>query len=162
MDLRGSLGLGRTASGDSDAGGPCSGRCPGLRQSPGWSGPLLSSRRSLSLVPPSTKFRRHLHEFFVNDALPARWVNSASAISLIFTSAVTCVPGSECVRCCPGNGTDPGNCWNGWRTPKSATNEPSVYTKSAAPPVGHQQACLPKTDVVILNQSQGEMRRRIG
>ena len=67
------------------------GDAPGLQQCPGWSGPLLSSRRSLSLVPPSTKFRRHLHEIFVNNALAVRWVNSASAISLIFTSTVTSV-----------------------------------------------------------------------
>ena len=45
------------------------GDAPGLQQCLGWSGPFLSSRRSLSLVPPSTKFRRHLHEIFVNNAL---------------------------------------------------------------------------------------------
>ena len=57
----------------------------------------LSSRRSLSLVPPSAKCVEHLHEVFVNDALVPRWVNSIAAISLIFTSALT--PGMGSCPC---------------------------------------------------------------
>ena len=56
---------------------------------PVWNGPPLSSRRSLSLVPPSTKSVEHLHEDFVNDAPAIGWVNSTPAISLIFSSAIT-------------------------------------------------------------------------
>ena len=41
--------------GISCTGEPCCGRRPGLRQSPGSSGPPLSSRRSLSLLAPSAK-----------------------------------------------------------------------------------------------------------
>ena len=52
-----------------------------------------------------------------------------------------------CESCCPGNGTDPVNCCNGWRTPKSATNEPCAHTRSAAPPVGHRQAFLPNSSL---------------
>ena len=69
--------------------GPCSGRRPIPRRPPVWSGPLPSSRRSLSLVPPSAKSAEHLHEDFVNDAPTIGWVNATPAISLIFSSAVT-------------------------------------------------------------------------
>ena len=79
--------LSRAAS--SSTGEPYSGRCPSPRRYPGWNGLHLSSRRSLSLVPPSAKSRRHLHEIFVNDACTVRWVNSTPAFSLIFSSAVT-------------------------------------------------------------------------
>ena len=67
-------------------------------------------------------------------------------------SLPSCKRGSTewCVRCCPGSGSGRRNCCNGWRTPKSATNEPCAHTKSAAPPVGHLQASLPKAVVVIL------------
>ena len=58
------------------------------RHGPGWNGPPLSSRRSLSHVPPSAKCE-HLHEDFVNDAPDIGWVNTISAISLSFSSAVT-------------------------------------------------------------------------
>ena len=58
------------------------------RHGPGWNGPLRSSRRSLSLVPPSAKCEP-LHEEFVNDAPDIGWVNTISAISLSFSSAVT-------------------------------------------------------------------------
>ena len=53
---------------NSDTGEPCSGRCPGPRLSHGWNGPPVLSRRSPSLVPPSTKYE-HVHEDFVNDGL---------------------------------------------------------------------------------------------
>ena len=72
----------------SGTGAPCCGRCSGPRRSPGWNGPPPSSRRSLSLVPPSAMCVEHLHEVFVNDALAVRWVNTMPAISLIFTLAL--------------------------------------------------------------------------
>ena len=77
------------ASGDSGISAPYFERCPVPRRSPVWNGPLPSSRRSLSLVPPSTKSVEHLHEDFVNDAPAIGWVNSTPAISLIFSSAIT-------------------------------------------------------------------------
>ena len=43
----------------------------------------------------------------------------------------------SCVKCCPESGSGPGNCWNGWRRPNSATNEPAAHTKSAAPSADH-------------------------
>ena len=58
------------------------------RHGPGWNGPPLSSRRSLSLVPPSAKCE-HLHEDFVNDAPDIGCVNTISAVPLSFSSAVT-------------------------------------------------------------------------
>ena len=64
-------------------------RCPVPRRYPVWNGPLPSSRRSLSLVPPSAESVEHLHEDFVNDAPAIGWVNSTPAISLIFSSAIT-------------------------------------------------------------------------
>ena len=64
-------------------------RCPVPRRSPVWNGPLPSSRRSLSLVPPSAKSVEHLREDFVNDARAIGWVNSTPAISLILSSAIT-------------------------------------------------------------------------
>ena len=56
---------------------------------PVWNGPLPSSRRPLSLVPPSTKSVEHLNEDFVNDGPHIGWVNTSSAISLSFSSAIT-------------------------------------------------------------------------
>ena len=73
----------------SSTGEPCSARCPDPQRYHGSTSPLLSFRRSLSLVPPSAKSRRHLHEILANDARNVRWVNSISAFSLIFASAVT-------------------------------------------------------------------------
>ncbi len=62
---------------------PCSGQCPSPPRSPGWNGPRLSFRRSLSFVPPSAMCCRHLHESSVNNVLSFRWVKSTPAIWLI-------------------------------------------------------------------------------
>ena len=66
---------------------PSFGRRPTHQRSPGWNVPPLSSRSSLSLVPPSAKCE-HLHEDFVNDVPDSGWVNTISAISISFSSAV--------------------------------------------------------------------------
>ena len=80
-------------------------RCPVPRRYPVLSGPLPSSRRSLSLVPPSANSVEHLHEDFVNDAPAIGWVNSTPAISLIFSSAITEGPPSA------GNHRSPAAAW---------------------------------------------------
>ena len=68
-------------------------RTTGWNAYPGSRGHLLSSRtRSHSLVPPSTKFRRLLHEILVNNAFDASWVNSTSAVSGIRLSIGPGVP----------------------------------------------------------------------
>ena len=59
------------------------------RRYPAWNGPPISSRRSLSLVPPSAKPVGFLHEDFGNDAIAFRWVYTISAFSLISSWAVT-------------------------------------------------------------------------
>ena len=74
--------------GNSGTGEPCFWQRPGHRQPAGWTGPPLSSRRPISLVPPSIKCEQ-LHEDFVNDALSFRWVNSIPAFLLSCPSAVT-------------------------------------------------------------------------
>ena len=51
--------------------------------------PLLSSRRSLSLLPPSAIRLKHLRAVSADDATILWWVKSTSEISPIFTSAVT-------------------------------------------------------------------------
>ena len=56
---------------------------------PGWNDPLLSSRIFLSLLPPSAICLKHLRTVSADDATILWWVNSTSAISLIFTSVVT-------------------------------------------------------------------------
>ena len=79
----------RCGSGCTPTGWKSTKRTTSWASHPGSRGPFLSSRGPLSLVPTSTKFRRLLHEILVNNAFDARWVNSTSAISLTFTSAVT-------------------------------------------------------------------------
>ena len=81
-----------TPCNDKETRAPCSGRCPVPRRSAGRNGPPLSSRRSLSLLPPSAICLKHLRTVSADDAIILWWVNSTSAISLIFTSAVTTPP----------------------------------------------------------------------
>ena len=81
-----------TSCNDKETRAPCSGRCPVPRRSPGRNGPPLSSRRSLSLIPPSAICLKHLRTVSADDATILRWVNSTSAVLLIFTSAVTTPP----------------------------------------------------------------------
>ena len=84
--------FGHMASGDSGISAPWFDRCPSgdtPRRYPAWNGPPISSRRSLSLVPPSAKPVWFLHEDFGNDAIAFRWVYTISAFSLISSWAVT-------------------------------------------------------------------------
>ena len=92
FDPRRGRGLGRMASGDfrtcpCDSRGtcvPCCGTPPTPGQSPGSNGPLLSSRRSLSLVPPLAMCLTHLRRVSADNAATFRWVNSVLLLSPIF------------------------------------------------------------------------------
>ena len=59
-----------------DTGAPCSGKRPAPWQSPGSNGQRLSTRISLSLVPPLAICPVHLRRKSADDATILRWVNS--------------------------------------------------------------------------------------
>ena len=84
-------GLGRMASGISGTGAPCRGTRPAHGQFPGLNGPPFSSRRFLSLPPPSAMCLTHLRRVPADDATTTGWVSSILLLPPIFNSRLTCL-----------------------------------------------------------------------
>ena len=97
FDPRGGRGFGRIASGDFRAcpcgsrgtSAPCCATRPAPGLSPGSNGPLLSARKSLSLVPPSAIGLMHLRRASADDAITIGRVNSNLLLLHILMLLVT-------------------------------------------------------------------------